>query len=92
MWGGPPYVLDLEDGRLLCLYGHRRHPYGIRGCISADGGQTWDIDREIIIRPDLPNRNLGYPSAVLQAPGRVFAAYYAEDRGVTGIQGSFFSV
>ncbi|HVI85960.1 MAG TPA: sialidase family protein, partial [bacterium] len=92
MWGGPPHVLDLEDGRLLCIYGHRRHPYGIRACLSADGARTWDIGREIIIRADLPNRNLGYPSAVLQTPGRVFTAYYAEDRGVTGIQGSFFSV
>jgi hypothetical protein len=92
MWGGPPHVLDLEDGRLLCTYGHRRHPYGIRACISADGARTWDIGREIIIRADLANRNLGYPSAVLQTPGRVFTAYYAEDRGVTGIQGSFFIV
>ena len=92
MWGSPPHVLDLEDGRLLCVYGHRRRPYGIRGCTSTDGGRTWNIDREIIIRADLPNRDLGYPSAVLRSPGRVFATYYAEDGGVTGIQGSYFSV
>ena len=85
-------MLDLEDGRLLCVYGHRRRPYGIRGCTSTDGGRTWNIDREIIIRADLPNRDLGYPSAVLRSPGRVFATYYAEDGGVTGIQGSYFSV
>jgi hypothetical protein len=57
-----------------------------------DEGRTWDTDREIVIRADLPNRNLGYPSALLQSPGRVFTTYYAEDGGVTGIQGSFFSV
>src|SRR5437762_1621151 len=30
MWGCPPHVLALGDGRLLCVYGHRRPPYGIR--------------------------------------------------------------
>jgi sialidase-1 len=90
MWGCPPHLLDLQDGRLLCVYGNRRPPYGIRGCISPDGGRTWNIEGEFVIRADLRNGNLGYPSSVLLSPGRAFTAYYAEDEdGVTGIQGSY---
>jgi len=93
MWGCPPHLLDLEDGRLLCVYGHRRPPFGIRGCLSHDGGATWDVEHELILCHNLPNRNLGYPSSVLVAPGRVFTVYYGEDpAGVTCIQGCRFSV
>ncbi len=93
MWGCPPHLLDLGGGRLLCSYGHRRQPYGVRGCISKDGGETWDIAHEIILRDDFPRANLGYPSSVLAAPNRIFTAYYGEDdEGVTCIQGTFYDV
>lgn len=88
MWGCPPHLLDLEDGRLLCTYGYRRPPYGIRACLSEDGGQTWDIAAEQVLRDDLPNANLGYPSSILTGSGDVLTAYYGEDEaGVTCIQG-----
>lgn len=93
MWGSPPHVLDLGDGRLLCVYGYRRSPFGIRGCISRDGGISWDVSTELILRDDLPNGNLGYPSSVLVAPGRVFTVYYGENpHGVTCILGCSFAV
>ncbi|HET9000741.1 MAG TPA: sialidase family protein [bacterium] len=93
MWGSPPHVLDLGDDRLLCVYGHRRLPYSIRGCVSPDGGRTWDIAHELTLRGDLPNANLGYPSSVLVSPGLVFTAYYGEDAaGVTCIQGTQYSM
>jgi hypothetical protein len=93
MWGSPPHLLDLGGDRLLCVYGHRRPPYSVRGCISLDGGRTWDIAGELVLRGDLPNRNLGYPSSVLLSPGRVFTVYYAEDaEGVTCIEGSYYAV
>jgi hypothetical protein len=93
MWGCPPHVLPLSDGRLLCVYGHRRPPYSIRGCVSEDGGRSWDIAGEVMVRGDLPNANLGYPSSVLVEPGRVFTVYYVEDReGVTCIQGTQYTV
>ncbi|MGH2532996.1 MAG: sialidase family protein [Thermomicrobiales bacterium] len=93
MWGCPPHPLDLEDGRLLCTYGHRRPPYGIRACLSEDGGNTWNIAHELVLQGDLPNANLGYPSSVLAEPGRVFTTYYGEDHaGVTCILGVRFDV
>ena len=29
MWGHPAHLVQLSDGRLLSVYGHRREPYGI---------------------------------------------------------------
>ena len=40
LWGFPPHLLQLSDGRILCSYGYRRAPYGQRVCISDDG-ITW---------------------------------------------------
>ena len=42
MWGCPPHLLALGDGRLLCTYGYRRAPFGVRACLSHDGGETWE--------------------------------------------------
>jgi sialidase-1 len=93
MWGSPPHLLALPDGRLLCTYGHRRPPFGIRACLSRDGGETWDIDLEVIVRDDFPNGNLGYPSAVVAAPGVVFLAYSGGDPdGVTCLPGSYVAL
>ena len=48
--GGPPHLLRLDDGRILCSYGYRRPPMGIRAIVSDDGGYTWG--RPIILRSD----------------------------------------
>ena len=89
IWGHPAALLVLSDGRLLCTYGHRRKPFGIRACLSRDGGSTWDYDRELVIRDDFPNGNLGYPVTIEYEPGRLFTIYYGEDSdGATCIWGS----
>lgn len=91
IWGYPAHLLHLSDGRLLTVYGVRRPPYGIRACLSDDEGETWQADREIIIRDDMKNGNLGYPTAVELPGGRLFCAYYGEDaEGVTHLIGSSF--
>ncbi len=91
IWGYPADLLLLSDGRLLCTYGHRREPYGIRACLSEDGGRSWEYDQELIIRDDLPNRNLGYPVSIEYQPGKIFTIYYGEDsEGLTSIQGSYW--
>ena len=89
--GCPTHCLPLADGRVLIIYGRRVAPFGIRAAISEDEGQSWS--EEITIRDDLPNFNLGYPSAIEYEPGRLFTAYYGEDLdGTTCVQGSYFSV
>lgn len=78
MWGFPPHLLLLDDGRVLCTYGHRRPPFGQRAIISDDG-ITWDIKDEIILRDDAYNKDLGYPVSVELEPGLVLSVYYQPD-------------
>ena len=33
-WGYPTHLLMLRDGRVLCSYGHRREPMGVRAVLS----------------------------------------------------------
>lgn len=82
----PAHLLDLPDGRVLAVAGRRRPPFGIEVFVSRDGGESFDADRPIVVRDDLPNKDLGYPTAALQRDGRLFTAYYCRDeRGVTGL-------
>ncbi|MBV9543986.1 MAG: exo-alpha-sialidase, partial [Chloroflexi bacterium] len=69
IWGYPAHLLSLSDGRLMAVYGYRRPPFGIRACFSQDGGETWDMRHELVIRDDLRNTNLGYPTAVELSDG-----------------------
>ena len=84
MWGHPAHLLALADGRLLCTYGYRRPPYGVRACVSHDQGATWDIEREIVLRADGGSRDLGYPSSAQLADGKVVTVYYFH--GADGIR------
>ena len=91
MWGCPPFVLRLADGRLVALYGHRRPPWGIRACVSDTYGATWDMENEIVLRHDGGHGDLGYPVGIEVAPGVVLAVYY-HNRGEAEctIEGTFF--
>ena len=78
IWGYPPHLLRLHQGDILVTYGHRRPPYGQRACLSRDGGRTWDIDNEIVLRDDAPppGRDLGYPATVELGPNEFITVYY----------------
>jgi hypothetical protein len=58
LWGFPPHLILLADGRVLCTYGYRRSPYGQRACLSDDG-VSWNLRNEVILRDDAPNGDLG---------------------------------
>lgn len=75
LWGFPPHLLTLADGRLLCTYGYRRAPFGERACISEDG-ISWDISNEIVLRDDADGVDLGYPATIETAPGKFLTVYY----------------
>jgi sialidase-1 len=49
LWGYPADVMQLKDGRVLAVYGYRKVPWGVRGCVSEDG-LTWDVANEFVIR------------------------------------------
>ena len=88
MWGYPPHLLKLRDGRVLCSFGYRRDPMGIRAVLSNDGGKTWDINNIIVLRNDggIPSEfrrdaesggaDLGYPISTQLSDGSILTVYY----------------
>ena len=78
IWGYPAHLLRLPDGRLLATYGYRRVPMGIRACLSRDGGKSWDVEHEIILRADGfgSGSDLGYPITQQLADGTLATVYY----------------
>ena len=48
----PPHLLKLTDGRILCSFGYRREPMGVRAVLSSDSGETWDIANTVVLRDD----------------------------------------
>ena len=76
IWGWPPHLVRLDSGPLLVTYGHRRPAYGERACLSHDGGVTWDIENEVVLRDDAPNGDLGYPASIELEPGEILSVYY----------------
>lgn len=85
IWGYPADLVALPDGSVLCTYGYRREPYGIRGCLSKDG-RTWDVRNEFVIStggqstPDKVGElyyHIGYPSTV-RLPDGSFCTIFHE--------------
>ena len=93
MWGFPAQLVQLSDGRVLSVYGHRREPYGIRACVSRDNGNIWDYDDEIIIRDDLVTNMIGYPVSMVLDDDTLVTVYWDEDAdGETSIVASTYRV
>jgi len=74
IYGSPPHLLRHSSGAIVCVYGYRKEPFGQRAMVSWDGGQTWQSD--LLLRADGPDFDLGYPSSVELADGRIFTVYY----------------
>jgi hypothetical protein len=74
VWGLPSHLLRLRDGRLLMTYGYRRSPYGNQARVSADHGSTWSAP--IPLSEDGIGGDLGYPSSVELADGRILSVWY----------------
>ena len=79
MWGGPAHLIRLQSGSILCVYGYRRPPFGVRACLSHDDGETWDIANEFIIRADGIDADVGYPTSVQLPDGTIFTAWYMSE-------------
>ncbi|HTM77490.1 MAG TPA: sialidase family protein [Devosia sp.] len=73
-WGAPGDLVQMQDGRVVCVYGYRIAPHGIRARVSQDGGESWG--GEIILRDDGGSWDLGYPKIIEHEPGRLLCIYY----------------
>ena len=80
MWGYPPHLLRLRSDDLLVTYGYRLPPFGQRACLSHDGGSTWDMENEIVLRDDADNDDLGYPASLELELGELLTVYYQIDQ------------
>jgi hypothetical protein len=90
--GYPAHLLLLPDGRILCTYGHRKPDFSIRAVVSGDT-LAWGLAPTLVIRAGLPNKDLGYPTTLPCADGRLCTFYYAQaPDGVTCIQSTTFQL
>ncbi len=74
VWGLPSHLLKLRNGNLLMSYGYRRKPFGNLARISVDHGRTWS--EPLVISSDAASVDVGYPSTVELADGRLITVWY----------------
>ena len=92
IWGFPCHLLQLRSGTVVCVYGYRREPWGVRATLSHDDGETWDIGREIVLRDDGIHRDLGYPASVQLEDDRILTInYFHGYDGIRFIAGTIWS-
>jgi hypothetical protein len=86
--GHPPHLLILRDGTMLCTYGFRDDPIGIRAALSRDNGRTW-LEKDIVsLRADGSGRpgDNGYPLSAELPDGSLVSVYYITRDGITGVE------
>jgi sialidase-1 len=74
--GHPHYALSLPDKRVLLVYGYRHAPYGIRARVLNAECTDFASAKEMVLRDDGGNGDLGYPWATMISKNRVLVVYY----------------
>ena len=72
--GSPPHILKHSSGALVCTYGYREAPFGVKAMFSFDNGNTWDSGYDIYVNG--VSGDLGYPSSVELDDGSLITVYY----------------
>ena len=72
--GTPPHFLLHSSGAIVMTHGRRGTTNFEIAMISWDGGNTWSD--EIVISPESPDWDLGYPSSVELSDGSILTVYY----------------
>lgn len=73
----PADLTLLQSGKLLLTFGRRIRPMGCGALLSTDLGQTWQTDKEVLLAGDgIANGDLGYPSTVQLADGKIVTVLY----------------
>ncbi len=73
--GSPPHLLRHSSGAIVCTYGFRVAPFGIRALVSRDEGASWEA---FVLEDGEPGSDLGYPASVELSGGDIFTAYYMQ--------------
>ena len=73
--GSPPHIMKHSSGMLICTYGYREKPYGIKAMFSNDNGESWDYGYDIYVNDF--SSDLGYPSSVELDDGSILTVFYA---------------
>ncbi len=77
IWGHPADLLQLENGAVAMVFGHRKYPWSVRAVLSFDQCKTWDLSTLKTLHTFEPgNMDIGYPVAVQLNDGRIFCAFY----------------
>lgn len=84
--GAPPHLFRHSSGMLICTYGYRVTPFGIKAMFSKDNGETWNTDYDIYVNHI--SNDIGYPSTVELSDGSLLTVFYActEEGGPCTIQ------
>ncbi|OJY71203.1 MAG: hypothetical protein BGP16_11485 [Sphingobium sp. 66-54] len=97
-FGAPCNLVLMPDGRIVCVYGYRLMPSGIRATVSEDSGKSWGP--EIIVRDDGGSWDVGYPNSWYAGDGQIGTLYYFNSKndkvkangGVRHVARSIFSI
>ena len=81
IWGQPGDLCQLDDGRILCTYGYRAPPYGIRAAICEFSGGDLVPVAHITLRDDADNWDCGYPASWVNPDGSITSVYYLHNGG-----------
>ena len=79
------HLIERRDGSLWLT---ARTETGLHESMSTDGGRTWNVEDEVILRCDGMHHgsDLGYPISIETDPGHIVTIYYmTNDDGVTHI-------
>ena len=80
VWGGPPHLMVLSSGAVLCTYGSRRDPLSVRAMLSYDEGKTWDHENFVTLYELPVPHDFGYPVTVEHSPGKLVTIYYVNKK------------
>jgi hypothetical protein len=80
--GAPAHMLQHSSGAIVLTYSRRLAPMmGQYARISRDFGKTWSKD--LLISPEAPDWDHGYPSSVELSDGSILTVYYQKYQGDT---------
>ena len=74
--GSPAHLLRHSSGVLICTYGYRESPYGVRVMFSSDDGANWTDKQDLYVNG--VSSDLGYPSTIELDDGSLLTVFYAK--------------